>query len=60
MAKRLNIVCRDLSQRGKKCGLVINASKTVVILFSKSNMRKKYESKMLVKVDGILKSAQNQ
>ena len=41
MAQRLNRVCRDLSQSGKKCGLTFNASKTVVILFSKSNIEKK-------------------
>ena len=33
MAQRLNRVCRDLSQWGKKCGLTFNASKTVVIFF---------------------------
>ena len=28
MAQRLNRLCRDLSQWGKKCGLTFNASKT--------------------------------
>ena len=54
MAQRLNRVCRDLSQWGNTCGLTFNASKTVVILFSKSNIEKrKYEYKKLVKMDGI-------
>ena len=35
MAQRLSRVCRDLFQCGKKCALTFNASKTVVILFSK-------------------------
>ena len=48
-----NRVCRDLSQWGKKCGLTFNASKTVVLLFTKSNVvRKKYEGKKLIKMDG--------
>ena len=39
---------------GTTCGLTFNASKTVVILFSKSNIeKKKYEDKKLVKMDGI-------
>ena len=43
----------DLSQWGKKCGLTFNASKTVVLLFTKSSMiRKKYEDKKLIKMDG--------
>ena len=38
---------------GKKCGLTFNASKTVVILFTKSNAtRKKYEGEKLIKIDG--------
>ena len=54
MTQRLNRVCRDLSQWGQTCGLTFNASKTVVILFSKSNIeKKKYEDKKLVKMDGI-------
>ena len=55
MAQRLNRVCRDLSLWGKKCGLIFNASKTVVILLSKTNIeKKKYESKKkLAKMDGI-------
>ena len=49
----LNRVCRDLSQWGKKCGLTFNASKTVALLFTKSSaVRKKYESKKLIKMDG--------
>ena len=43
----------DLSQWDKKCGLTFNASKTVVLLFTKSNVvRKKYEGKKLKKMDG--------
>ena len=54
MSQRLNRVCRDLSAWGKKCGLTFNASKTVVLLFTKSNVtRKKYENKKLIKMDGI-------
>ena len=54
MAQRLNRVCRDLSQWGNKCGLSFSASKTVVILFSKSNIeKKKYENKIMVKIDGV-------
>ena len=54
MAQRLNRVCRDLSLWGKKCGLTFNASKTLVLLFTKlSAARKKYEGKKLVKMDGI-------
>ena len=50
MAQRLNRVCRDLSQWGQTCGLTFNASKTVVILFSKSNIeKKKYEDKKVSK-----------
>ena len=46
MAQRLNRVCRNLSIWGKKCGLTLNASKTVVLLFTKSSTaRKKYEGK---------------
>ena len=53
MAQRLNRVCRDLSQWGKKCGLTFNANKTVVLLFSKSNVtRKKYADKKLIKMNG--------
>ena len=53
MAGRLNRVCRDLSQWGKKCGLTFNASKTVVLLFTKSSkVRQKYEGKKLIKMDG--------
>ena len=53
MAQRLNRICRDLSQWGKKCGLTFNASKTVVLLFTKSNVvHKKYEDKKLIKMDG--------
>ena len=53
MAQRLNRVCRDLSQWGKKCGLTFKASKTVVLLFTKSNVvRKKYADKRLIKMDG--------
>ena len=53
MAQKLNRVCRDLSQWGKKCGLTFNASKTVVLLFTKSSTtRKKYEGKKLIKMDG--------
>ena len=38
---------------GKKCGLTFNANKTVVLLFSKSNvLRKKYADKKLIKMDG--------
>ena len=38
---------------GKKCGLTFNASKTVVLLFTKSSVtRKKYEGKKLIKMDG--------
>ena len=54
IAQRLNRVCRNLSNWGKKCGLKFNASKTVVILFTKSSAtRKKYEDKKLVKMDGM-------
>ena len=54
MAQRLSRVCRDLSMRGKKCGLTFNASKTVVLLFTKSSTtRKKYGDKKLVKMDGV-------
>ena len=54
MAQRLNRVCRDLSLWGKECGLTFNASKTVVLLFTKSSItRKKYEGKKLVKMDEI-------
>ena len=50
--QKLNRVCRDLSQWGKKCGLTFNASKTVVLLITKSNTtRKKYEGKKLIKMD---------
>ena len=53
MAQRLNRVCRDLSQWGKKCGLTFNASKTVALLFTKSSVvRRKYEGKKLIKMDG--------
>ena len=46
MAQKLNRVCRDLSLWGKKCGLTFSASKTVVLLFTKSRtVRKKYENK---------------
>ena len=41
MAQRLNRVCRDLSQWGKKCGLTFTASKTVMLLFTKSNVVRK-------------------
>ena len=38
---------------GQKCGLTFNASKTVVLLFTKSNVvRKKYADKKLIKMDG--------
>ena len=54
MAQRLNRVCRDLSLWVKKCGLTFNASKTVVLLFTKSSTtRKKYEDKKLIKMDGV-------
>ena len=54
MAQKLNRVCRDLSQWGKQCGLTFNASKTVVLLFTKSStVRKKYEGKKLIKMDGL-------
>ena len=54
MAQRLNRVCRDLSLWGKECGLTFNASKTVVLLFTKSSItRKKHEGKKLVKMDRI-------
>ena len=37
----------------KKCGLTFNANKTVVLLFTKSSViRKKYEDKKLIKMDG--------
>ena len=50
MAQKLNRVCRDLSAWGKKCGLTFNASKTVALLFTRSNtVRKKYEGKKLLK-----------
>ena len=42
----------DLSQWDKKCGLTFNASKTVVLLFTKSNVRKKYEGKKLIEMVG--------
>ena len=38
MAQKLNRVCRDLSQWGKKCGLTFNANKTVALLFTKSSI----------------------
>ena len=41
MAQRLNRVCRDLSLWGKKCGLTFNASKIVVLLFTKSSATRK-------------------
>ena len=41
MAQILNRVCRDLSQWGKKCGLMFNGSQTLVILFTISNLEKK-------------------
>ena len=54
MAQGVNRVCRDLSQWGKKWGLTFNASKTVVLLFTKSStIRKKYENQKLVKMEGI-------
>ena len=38
----------------EKCGLTFNASKTVVLLFTKSSAtRKKYEDKKLIKMDGL-------
>ena len=53
MAQRINRVWRDLSNLGK-CGLTFNASKTVVIFFSKTNMeKKKYDKKKLIKTDGV-------
>ena len=53
MAQRLNRVCRDLSHWGKKCGLTFNASKTVVLLFTKSSVvHKKYEGQKQIKMDG--------
>ena len=49
MAQRINKVCRDLSAWG-----TFNASKTVVILFSKTNIeKKKYDKKKLIKMDGV-------
>ena len=39
---------------GGKCGLTFNASKTVTLLFTKFHaVRKKYEGKKLLKMDGI-------
>ena len=39
---------------GEKCGLTFNASKTVVLLFTKSStIRKKYKDKKLVKINGV-------
>ena len=52
MAGRINRVCRDLTTWGNKCGLKFNPSKTIVILFTKSNKTKKqYNGAKLVKMD---------
>ena len=45
MVQTINRVCRDLSNWGRKCGLTLNAIKTVVILFSKTNIEKKKYNK---------------
>ena len=46
--------CVNQYHYGEKCGVTFNASKTVVLLFTKSSVtRKKYEGKKLIKMDGV-------